>query len=75
MLDLAYKLGAAIAKQEFARGDSDLIQSLTSAVENMEDPIDYSREADSDTREQVPGDVTSPVSWGSKAVIRTSKGN
>jgi len=75
VLDLAYKLGAAIAKQEFARGDSDLIQSLTSAVENMEDPIDYSREADSDTREQVPGDVTSPVSWGSKAVIRTSKGN
>ncbi len=75
MLDLAYKLGAAIAKQEFARGDSDLIQSLTSAVENMEDPIDYSREADSDTREQVPGDVTTPVSWGSKAVIRTSKGN
>jgi len=75
VLDLAYKLGAAIAKQEFARGDSDLIQSLTSAVENMEDPIDYSREADSDTREQVPGDVTTPVSWGSKAVIRTSKGN
>ena len=75
MLNLAYKLGASRAVEEFQQEDSPIISSLSKEIEGLRTPVNYGDQEDSDTRDRVAGDVTSPVSWSSKSTIQTSRGS